>query len=87
MSNSKSTINHDEIRKWTETRDGRPAVIRTQGDGGILRIDFGESDEDLEKIDWEEFFRIFDSNKLSFLHQDKTEDGGTSRFNKFISRD
>ena len=64
-----------------------PAVIRTQGKGGILRIDFGEPDEDLELIDWDEFFRIFDENKLSFLHQEKTQDGATSRFNKFVSWD
>ncbi|MHC1551632.1 hypothetical protein [Phyllobacterium sp. K27] len=87
MSNSKSTINHDEIRNWVETRGGQPAIIRTKGDGGILRIDFGEPDDELEKIEWEDFFRVFDSNKLSFLYQDKTEDGEKSRFNKFISRD
>ena len=38
-----------------------------------------------EEIDWEEFFRIFDESKLAFLHQDKSQDGKTSRFNKFVS--
>lgn len=42
MSNSSSTTNHDKIRKWAEARNGRPSVVRTQGKGGILRIDFGE---------------------------------------------
>jgi hypothetical protein len=87
MSNSRTTTNHDEIRKWAEARDGHPAVIRTEGEGGILRVDFGEPEEGLESIDWEEFFQIFDNSKLAFLHQDKTGGGALSRFNKFVSRD
>jgi hypothetical protein len=86
MSSSETTTDHDEIRKWAESRDGRPAVVRTRGDGGILRIDFGEPEEDFEEISWDEFFKIFDENKLAFLHQDKTQDGKTSRFNKFVDR-
>jgi hypothetical protein len=50
-----------------------------------LRIDFGQPEEKLEKISWDEFFAIFDENELAFLYQDKTEDG-VSRFNKFVSR-
>jgi hypothetical protein len=87
MSSSETTTDHDEIRKWAESRDGRPAVVRTRGDGGILRIDFGEPEEDFEEISWDEFFKIFDENKLAFLHQDKTQDGKTSRFNKFVNRE
>ena len=37
------------------------------------------------RIEWGEFFEIFDENDLNFLYQDKTADGGTSRFNKFVS--
>ncbi|MDQ0995447.1 hypothetical protein QFZ34_000624 [Phyllobacterium ifriqiyense] len=87
MSNSSSTTNHDKIRKWAEARNGRPSVVRTQGKGGILRIDFGEPEENLERIDWVEFFEIFDNSKLAFLHQEETDDGAQSRFNKFVSRD
>jgi hypothetical protein len=86
MSDSKTTTNHDEIRKWAEAREGSPAVIRTQGKGGVLRIDFGEKEEEFDEINWNEFFRIFDQNKLAFLFQDETKDGKTSRFNKFIER-
>jgi hypothetical protein len=82
MSEAKTTTNHETIRKWAEARDGHPAVVRTAGKGGILRIDFGEKEEELEEIGWDEFFRIFDGNKLAFLHQD----GGKSRFNKFVER-
>jgi hypothetical protein len=86
MSEAKTTTNHDEIRKWVEERKGRPAVVRTKGKGGILRIDFGEPEDTLEPIEWDEFFRIFDENDLAFLHQDEAGKGGTSRFNKFVER-
>lgn len=62
-------------------------MIRTKGKGGVLRIDFGESDEELEEVSWDEFFKIFGQNKLAFLYQDKTKDGKTSRFSKFVERD
>jgi len=87
MSSARTTTDHDAIRKWIEARDGRPAVVRTGGEGGILRVDFREKDEELDEVGWDEFFRIFDENDLAFLHQDKTDDGGTSRFHKFVARE
>ena len=86
MSSSNTTTSHDEIRKWAEARDGHPAKVDTGGKGGILRIDFGEPEDNLEEISWDEFFQIFDENKLAFLYQDQTSDGGKSRFNKFVNR-
>ena len=88
MSSGKVTTDHEEIRKWVEERGGRPAIVeRTEdGGGGVLRIDFQEPDPDLEPIPWDKFFEIFDSRHLAFLHQDKTADGKTSRFYKFIER-
>lgn len=86
MSEATTTTNHDEIRKWAEARNGNPAKVRTSGPGGILRIDFGEPEDSLDRIGWEEFFEIFDDNNLAFLHQDKTGDGKLSRFNKFVER-
>jgi hypothetical protein len=87
MSDAQTTTDHDTIRKWAEARDGHPAMVATGGEGGILRIDFGEPEDTLKQIEWDAFFRIFDDNKLAFLHQEKTKDGGTSRFNKFVNRD
>jgi hypothetical protein len=41
---SKTTTDHEAIRRWVEERDGRPAAVRAtgndNGDPGILRIDF-----------------------------------------------
>lgn len=87
MSEATTTTDHDRIRRWAEDRGGRPARVKTSGNGGVLRIDFGEAEEALEEISWDKFFEIFDENDLVFLHQDKTSSGGTSRFNKFVDRD
>lgn len=86
MAEATTTTDHDTIRAWIEERNGRPARVKTGGQGGILRIDFGDADENLEELSWDDFFQIFDENKLAFLHQDQTADGKTSRFNKFVDR-
>lgn len=88
MSKATTTTDHDEIRRWVEARGGRPAQVKDteSRDSALLRLDFGEPDERLEPIEWDEFFRIFDENELAFLHQDETEGGKTSRFSKFVRR-
>lgn len=79
------TTDHNIIREWIEERDGRPAVAKS-GQNGMLRIDFGEHDEGLEEVSWDEFFKIFDNNNLAFLHQGEAASGGLSLFFKFIDR-
>ena len=87
MTTSQTTTDHDTIRKWAEARNGHPARVKDTGDnGGLLRIDFNEPEERLEQISWDEFFRIFEENKLAFLYQETLEDGSTSRFNKLVDR-
>jgi hypothetical protein len=87
----RTTTDHDTIRAWAEARGGRPARVADSGEGkdggGILRIDFQDPDAGLEEIDWDTFFQIFEDRGLAFLHQDETAEGGTSRFNRFVSRD
>lgn len=90
MSEAKTTTDHGEIRRWVERHGGRPARVRRTGgkdDPGILRFDFGEPDEALEEIGWDEFFDKFEENGLALLYQDKTAAGKDSRFNKLVSRD
>ena len=87
---SKTTKDHDEIRKWAEARGGKPSHVKRTGskdDVGILRIDFpGYSGEgSLEPITWEEFFEKFDERNLALVYQEKTADGEQSNFNKLIS--
>jgi hypothetical protein len=89
-STSKTTTNHEEIKRWVSDRGGHPAMVKAteRGGSGLLRIDYpGYSGEDtLEEISWDEFFEIFDENELAFLYQDKTQDGKKSRFSKFVER-
>jgi hypothetical protein len=90
MSSATTTTDHDEIRKWVEKRGGHPAVVaetRGKDGGGLLRVDFdepgGDDDERLERIGWDEFFRIFDRNDVAFL----CDEEGNSRFNKFVVKE
>ncbi|MFC6997161.1 hypothetical protein [Rufibacter roseus] len=84
---AKTTTNHDEIKKWAEARDGKPATVKGTGDGdeaGLLRINFpGYAEDNLEDISWDEFFERFEEKKLAFLYQDEKD----SRFNKLVNRD
>ena len=88
---SRTTTDHDTIRSWVEERGGRPARVKgtgSDGDAGLLRIDFpGRGDDDaLEEIDWDAFFQAFEDNDLAFLYQEETKEGDESRFSKLVSR-
>lgn len=89
-SDSVTTKDHSVIKKWTEARNGKPAVVESTSNsnegGGLLRINFpGYAEDNLKNISWEEFFEIFDENNLQFLYQEETKDGKESRFFKFVS--
>jgi len=88
---SRSTTDHNEIRRWVEERGGHPARVKEterKGSPGLLRIDYPgySGGETLEAISWDEFFIGFDENNLAFLYQDKLKDGSKSRFSKLIDR-
>jgi hypothetical protein len=88
---SKTTTDHDELRRWVEERGGRPAAVKeTGGDGdpGILRIGYpGVGDDDsLEEIPSDESFDAFERNQLAFVYQEETKEGEESRFSKLVSR-
>ena len=73
------------IRKWAEARNGRPARVKGTGDAkdaGLLRLDFGKPEENLEAITWDEFFEKFEESELAFLYEDEPE----NRFSKLVRR-
>ncbi|WP_372618243.1 hypothetical protein [Falsiroseomonas sp.] len=85
---AETTTNHDTIRKWAESKGGKPAAVdRTHkgGDTGIVRIMFPDrkqSEHDaLVEISWEEFFRQFEESNLALLYEPD------SMFNKIVGRD
>lgn len=91
MSQAIATTDHDVIRKWIESRKGRPSIVKrtenTKQGAGVLRIDFKAPDEALDPVGWDEFFAVFDEKELAFLCQERTAAGRKSRFNKFVSRE
>ena len=89
---SKTTTDHQEIRRWAEERDGKPASVagtEAQGDdASVLRIDFpGGAEDSLREISWEEWFEKFEQSNLAFLYQEEKASGEGSTFFKLVSRD
>ena len=74
---------HDEIRSWAAARMGSPAVVDISTEGGtqpMLRLVFGQAsyqDQDrgdrppnaggYELVEWDEWFRIFDAQRLALV--------------------
>lgn len=85
---SNTTTDHETIRKWAESRHGKPAAVRRthqKGDVGIIRIEFPDNPnsrhDSLEEISWDEFFEQFDESGLALVYDEH------SSFNKLIGRD
>jgi hypothetical protein len=90
-SESHTTTDHDEIRRWVEDHDGQPASVagtEKGGSAGVLRIDFpgGAGEDQLEHISWEDWFEKFDEENLAFLYQERKASGEDSTFFKLVSR-
>jgi hypothetical protein len=87
---TKSTTDHDLIRKWAEDRGGRPVrvlnVFGAQPDESHLRIDFlfDKYDDGVQQISWDEFFAIFDREGMALVYQTETESGILSRFGRIV---
>jgi hypothetical protein len=91
MALSKTTKDHDEIRRWAEARGALPSEVastQTGSEPGILRFQFpgatNANDAALKEISWEDFFEKFDANNLELLYQEETAEGEKSNFNKLI---
>ncbi|GAA4430347.1 hypothetical protein GCM10023169_33670 [Georgenia halophila] len=90
-SETTTTTDHDEIRRWVEAHGGRPASVsgteNAEG-AGVLRIDFpgGAGTDQLDHIGWDEWFAKFDQENLALLYQQEKADGSDSTFHKLVSR-
>ena len=85
---AETTTDHETIRKWAESKGGKPAAVKRTHKGddvGIIRIMFPDaphSEHDaLTEISWDEFFREFEARKLALLYD---PDG---MFSKIVGRD
>ncbi len=84
---SETTTDHDFIRAWAEARDGRPGMLERTSSSGtpLLRFDFGTPEAGLTEIAWDEFFQIFDSNRLAL--EVRESQGVVSRYYRLVPRD
>lgn len=85
---AKTTTEHEEIRRWAESRGGKPAAVKRThqgGDVGIIRIMFPDAPQsehgDLVEIGWDAFFQEFEDRNLAFLYDEN------GLFNKIVGRD
>ena len=89
------TSDHDEIRRWAEKHGGHPAILDhpiARADKLGIRIDFpGETHEVLmtEKraATWDEFFKIFEEQRLLFSYDDEPRGRDPSDWYRFEKRD
>lgn len=89
---SRVLTDQEEILQWAEERDARPASVRGTGgrsDIGMIRLEFPGfgSEQSLEEIEWDDWFRKFDESRLALLVQDETAAGEKSNFNKLVKRE
>ena len=90
MAKSEKTTDHEEIQSWVEKHEGVPMKVKgaDKGDSALLRIGFPNSSysdtKDLEKITWNEFFKVFDDNNLALLYEPNEKD---QLFTKLVNRD
>jgi hypothetical protein len=85
---SETTIDHDRIRQWAESKGGKPAAVdrtHSEEDVGLIRIMFPDAPnshhDHLVEISWDEFFEEFEAKQLALILDEK------SLFNKLIGRD
>lgn len=91
MSMAKQTTDLDEIREWVEQRGGHPAALRHylghQRLGVLYVVWPGEQfSNELEELEWPEWFGAFEAQRLAFLYREYTTEGLPSHFCKLVIR-
>jgi hypothetical protein len=91
QSETKTTTDHGEIRRWVEEHGGKPSSVRgTEGadEAGVLRIDFpgGAGEDQLEHVSWDDWFEKFERSGLALLYQERKASGEDSTFHKLVKR-
>ncbi len=90
----KTTGDHGEIQRWAEKRGGVPMIIDhpiARADKVGIRIDFpGEKHEVLmsetRAVSWDEFFKIFDEQRLLLSYQDDPKGDDPTEWYRFEKR-
>lgn len=94
----KTTTSHTVIRAWAESHGGKPALIvdpnKLDTEVG-LRLNFpGKQDEALlsrahhnKDVSWDEFFRVFEQQKLAFEYLPEPGDTDLVDSYRFLKRE
>lgn len=64
----RTTTDHDRIREWATVRDAVPTLIEPPDDQSALRLE-AEDRADGERLSWERFFELFESERLAFQYR------------------
>jgi hypothetical protein len=92
------TIDHDEIRQWGARHDATPQKFDNPAAGSDrpgIRLDFPGTLDDAflpegnppQEIGWEEFFRLFEEQGLTFVYEDRPDVEDKSMLYRFELRD
>jgi len=76
---SKSTRDHEEIRRWAAQHSAIPVIMNRTG--GLLRFEFDpRRREARDLVTWEGFFAAFDEKELELVYEDQSD----SRLHKLV---
>jgi hypothetical protein len=92
MKDTVSTIDHNEIKSWTEERKGAPASLKEPSEEAsnlILRILFNgdKNVNQAKEISWEQFFKLFEQHQLALVYKHENFGGKLSNSHRFVFRD
>lgn len=85
-----TTIDHETIRTWVERRGSTAARVTEAADddpGSLAVVPEDTDDDSVERIPWEEFFRIFEEENLAFVYQAERDDPDERWFCRFVDRE
>lgn len=81
-----TTVNHDLIRDWAAVREAVPVVVEESGGRAELRIET-EDDAGGERLSWERFFELFESERLAFRYRERKSQGELQEEYELVRRD
>ena len=77
------TAEHDDIKDWAEVRKARPVrQLRFEDEtvSETVRFRFPEDKfPNEEDLTWEEFFEIFDRNRMEFVFEDIADEASENK--------
>jgi hypothetical protein len=97
MAKSITTTDREEIKNWALTHNGEPEIIDDPDAGSDvmgLRLDFPGTRDDrfisktkYRVASWDEFFEVFESERLGFVYESLELDTDPSMNYRFIRLD